>query len=83
MARPSVAQERAAQVMGVSTFALPGQPSGVARETLGQPPSGFCVATKKSIPRRISGRSAVRPASDKTYNVGPVANASLVHSRTV
>ena len=49
----------AAQVIGVNSFALPGEPSGVDREIIGQLPSGFCVATRKSIPRLISGRSAV------------------------
>jgi hypothetical protein len=57
--RPSVAQELAAQVIGVKSFELPGEPSGVDREIIGQLPSGFCVATRKSIPRWISGRSAV------------------------
>ena len=59
LARPSVAQELAAQVIGVNSFELPGEPSGVDREIIGQLPSGFCVATRKSIPRLISGRSAV------------------------
>ncbi len=59
LARPSVAQELAAQVIGVNSFELPGLPSGVDREIIGQLPSGFCVATRKSIPRLISGRSAV------------------------
>ena len=54
-----MAHELAAQVIGVKSFALPGEPSGVERETIGQLPSGACVATRKSIPRRISGRSAV------------------------
>jgi hypothetical protein len=45
-ANPSVAQELAAQVIGESNFALPGLPSGVAREAIGQLPSGFCVATR-------------------------------------
>jgi hypothetical protein len=68
-ARPSVAQELAAQVIGVRSFALPGEPSGVDRETIGQLPSGFCVATRKSSPRWISGRSVVKPVSDSTYKV--------------
>src|SRR5260370_5635979 len=59
LARPSVAQELAAQVIGVNSFELPGEPSGVDREIIGQLPSGVCVATRKSIPRLISGRSAV------------------------
>ena len=83
LARPSVAHELAAQVIGVSSFELPGEPSGVDREIIGQLPSGFCVATRKSIPRWSSGRSAVKPASDKTYNVWPVAKASLFNSGTV
>ena len=40
-------------------FELPGEPSGLDREIIGQLPSGNCVATRKSIPRLISGRSAV------------------------
>src|SRR5439155_3335116 len=83
LARPSVAQELAAQVIGVNSFELPGEPSGVEREIIGQLPSGFCVATRKSIPRLISGRWAVKPTSDKTYNVWPVAKASLFNSGTV
>src|SRR5207248_8403472 len=83
LARPSVAQELAAQVIGVNSFALPGEPSGVDREIIGQLPSGFCVATRKSIPRLISGRSAEKPASAKTYKVWPVAKASLRNSGTV
>src|ERR1700730_2319712 len=83
LARPSVAQELAAQVIGVNSFELPGEPSGVDREIIGQLPSGFCVATRKSIPRLISGRSAEKPASDKTYRVWPVAKASLFNSGTV
>jgi hypothetical protein len=55
--KPSVAQALAAQVIGVSNFALPGRPSGVEREVIGQLPSGFCVEIKKSIARLISGRS--------------------------
>jgi hypothetical protein len=78
-----VAQELAAQVIGVKSVAPPGESSGVDREVIGQLPSGFCVATRKSIPRRISGRSAVKPATDKAYNVWPVAKASLVNSGTV
>src|SRR3954468_19240329 len=80
LARPSVAQELAAQVIGVKSFALPGDPLGVDREIIGQLPSGFCVATRKSIPRLIGGRSAVKPASDRTYRVWPVAKASLFRS---
>src|ERR1700741_2269973 len=83
LARPSVAQELAAQVIGVNSFELPGEPSGVDREIIGQLPSGFCVAIRKSIPRLISGRSAGNPASDKTYRVWPVAKASLFGSGTV
>src|SRR5579864_1129254 len=83
LARPSVAQELAAQVIGVRSFALPGEPSGVDRESIGQLPSGFCVATKKSTPRLIAGCSAVKPASAKTYKVWPVAKASLLGSGTV
>src|SRR5258708_16367838 len=82
-AKPSVAQELAAQVIGVNSFELPGEPSGVDREIIGQLPSGFCVATRKSIPRLISARFAVKPARDKAYNVWPVAKASLFHSGTV
>src|SRR3954462_14760139 len=78
--RASVAQELAAQVIGVNSFELPGEPSGVEREIIGQLPSAFCVATRKSIPRLISGRSAVNPASDRTYKVCPVAKASLFNS---
>ncbi len=59
LARPSVAQELAAQVIGVNSFELPGEPLGVDREIIGQLPSGIWVATRKSIPRLISGRSAV------------------------
>src|SRR5436190_14375522 len=81
--RASVAHELAAQVMGVNSFELPGEPSGVEREIIGQLPSGFCVATRKSIPRLISRRSVVNPMSDKTYRVWPVANASLFNSGTV
>src|SRR5438105_3551478 len=66
---PTAAHELAAQVIGVNSFELPGEPSGVEREIIGQLPSGFCVATRKSIPRLISGRSAVKPASDNTYKV--------------
>ena len=40
LARPSVAQELAAQMIGVNSFALPGEPSGVDREIIGQLPSG-------------------------------------------
>src|SRR5215470_17150034 len=83
LAKPSVAQELAAQVIGVRSFALPGEPSGVDREVIGQLPSGCCVATRKSSPRLISGRSAVKPASAKTYKVWPVAKASLFNSGTV
>src|SRR5437763_3679276 len=83
LARPSVAQELAAQVIGVNSFELPGEPSGVEREIIGQLPSGFCVATRKSIPRLISGRLAVKPASDKAYKVCPVAKESLLGSETV
>jgi hypothetical protein len=54
-----VAQEVAAQVIGVKSFAPPGAPLGVEREVIGQLPSGPCVATRKSIPLRTSGRSAV------------------------
>src|SRR3954463_15528080 len=83
LARPSVAQELAAQVIGVNSLELPGEPSGVDREIIGQLPSGVCVATRKSIPRLISGRSAVKPASAKAYKVWPVAKASLFRSGTV
>src|SRR6266851_3762193 len=83
LARPSVAQELAVQVIGVNSFELPGEPSGVDREIMGQLPSGFCVATRKSIARWISGRWAVKPASDKTYKVWPVAKASLLGWGTV
>src|SRR5262249_14523605 len=41
------------------------------------------MATRKSSPRLISGRSAVKPASDRTYKVCPVAKASLLGSGTV
>lgn len=58
-AKPSAAHELAAHVMGVKSFELPGEPSGVERDVIGQLPSDCCVATRKSIPRRISGRSAV------------------------
>jgi hypothetical protein len=78
-----VAQELAAQVIGVKSLALPGEPSGVDREIIGQLPSGACVATRKSIPRLISGRLAVSPARDRTYSVWPVANASLFNSGMV
>src|ERR1700681_1854116 len=54
LARPSVAQELAAQVIGVNSFELPGDPSGVDREIIGQLPSGDCVAIRKSIPRLMS-----------------------------
>ena len=56
---PMLAQEAAAQLIGVNNFELPGEPLGVDREIIGQLPSGVCVATRKSIPRLISGRSAV------------------------
>jgi hypothetical protein len=82
-ARPSVAQELAAQVIGVISFALPGEPSGVEREIMGQFPSEVWVATRKSIARWISACCAVKPASDKAYNVWPVAKASLFKSGTV
>src|SRR5262249_21025054 len=82
-ARPSVAQEAAAQVIGVRSFAPPGEPSGVDREAIGQLPSGLWVATRRSIPARTSGRAGVRPASDRAYNVWPVAKASLVGSGAV
>jgi hypothetical protein len=36
-----VAQALAAHVIGVNNFALPGFPSGVDREVIGQLPSGF------------------------------------------
>jgi hypothetical protein len=49
-----VAQEVAAHVMGVSSFA--GFPPGFARGTIGQLPSGFWVATRNSIPRLMAGR---------------------------
>src|SRR6476646_8923006 len=83
LTRPSVAQELAVQIIGVKSFELPGSPLGVDRETIGQLPSAFWVATRKSIPRRISRRSAVKPASDNAYKVWPVAKASLVNSGTV
>src|SRR6476660_1000331 len=83
LTRPSVAQELAVQVIGVKSFELPGEPLGVERESIGQLPSGFCVATRKSIPRWISGRWAVKPTSDKTYRVWPVAKASLFQPGTV
>src|SRR3954451_20759233 len=83
LTRPSVAQELAVQVIGVKSFELPGSPLGVDREIIGQLPSGFWVATRKSMPRWISRRSAVKPASDNTYKVWPVANASLLGSGTV
>src|ERR1700676_5247889 len=67
LARASVAQELAAQVIGVKSFELPGEPSGVDREIIGQLPSGFCVATRKSIARFNSGRSRGKHASDKAY----------------
>ena len=35
------------------------------------------------MPRWISRRSAVKPASDRTYKVWPVAKASLLGSGTV
>jgi hypothetical protein len=59
LTRPSVAQALAAQVIGVRSFALPGSPFGAERDTIGQLPSGICVATRKSIPLLISGRSDV------------------------
>jgi hypothetical protein len=59
LAIPSVAHELAAQMIGVNNFELPGLPSGVDREIIGQLPSGFWVATRKSMARWISGRSAV------------------------
>ena len=43
---PSVAQELAAQVIGVKSFELPGLPSGVDRDVMGQLPSAACVATR-------------------------------------
>src|ERR1051326_5641960 len=58
-ARPRMAQEVAAQGMGVKSLALPGEPSGVEREIMGQLPSGFWVAMRKSIPRWICGCWAV------------------------
>ena len=61
-----MAQELAAQVIGVNSFALPGEPSGVDREIIGQLPSGNCVATRKLMARLISGRSAVYPAREST-----------------
>jgi len=61
-----VAQELAAQVIGVRSFALPGEPLGVDREIIGQLPSGDCVATRKSMPRLISGCSDVEPARERT-----------------
>lgn len=36
---PSVAQELAAHLMGVKSVALPGEPSGVDRDVMGQLPS--------------------------------------------
>jgi hypothetical protein len=36
-----VAQALAVQVIGANDFALPGLPSGVDREVIGQLPSGF------------------------------------------
>src|SRR5215212_6624180 len=83
LTRPSVAQELAVQVIGVKSFELPGSPLGDDREIIGQLPSGFWVATRKSMPRWISRRSAVKPASDRTYKVWPVAKASLLGSGTV
>src|SRR5262249_45101447 len=80
---PRVAHELAAQLIGVKSFELPGSPLGVEREIIGQLPSAFCVATRKSSPRLISGRSAVKPTSDRTYKVWPVAKASLLGSETV
>ena len=59
LARPRVAQELAAQVIGVRRVAPPGSPFGVDREIIGQLPSGVCVATRKSTPRLIFGFSAV------------------------
>jgi hypothetical protein len=58
-ANPSVAQEHEAHVIGVNNFALPGLPSGVARDFIGQLPSGFCVAIRNAIALLISGRTAV------------------------
>ena len=55
-----MAQELPAEVIGVSSFAPPGAPSGVDREIIGGLPSGFCVATRKSSPRLISHLSAVK-----------------------
>src|SRR2546428_2446676 len=46
LARPSVAQLLAPQVIGVNNFADPGLPSGVDRDFIGQLPSGFWVATR-------------------------------------
>src|SRR5207247_8489217 len=76
-ARASVAQELAVQTIGVNSFELPGEPSGVDREIIGQLPSGVCVATRKSIPRMISGRSAVKPASANTYKVWQIGRAHV------
>ena len=63
MAKPmmeaNVFPKLAVQMIGVNNVELPGLPSGVDLESIGQLPSGVCVATKKSIPRLISGRSAV------------------------
>jgi hypothetical protein len=59
LTKASVAQDAAAQLIGVKSFELPGSPLGVERESIGQVPSGNCVATRKSMPRFISGRSAV------------------------
>ena len=59
LAKPSVAQELEAQKIGDMSVELPGEPSGVDREIIGQLPSGDCVATRKLIPRLISGRSDV------------------------
>jgi hypothetical protein len=39
-ARPRVAHEAAAHVIGVNSFALPGFPSGVERDVIGQLPAG-------------------------------------------
>ena len=64
-------------------FRAAGPAVGGRAQIIGQLPSAFCVATRKSIPRLISGRRAVKPTCDKTYSVWPVAKASLFKSGTV
>jgi hypothetical protein len=66
-----VAQELAAQVIGVKSFALPGAPLGVEREAIGQLPSGPGVATGDFL--RVLSSRRMRWDLRRCRRFGPVA----------